>query len=323
MNELVAVNTRELTSSTASPADHARLLALAFLAGYSGRTREAYTGDLAQWWDWCDSVGIDVLAATRAHAQVYTRHLDEQLHRAPATVARKLSAIAGFYGYCVIEGLLERSPVAHVRRPRVAEESPRFGLDRAELGRLLDVAETNGPVAYALCCLLALNGLRVSEACGATVADLDTERGHRILAVRRKGGKRARVPLAPRTAAALDVLPSVLAGCSERNGPGVDPLLGDGAAPGPGTLLGLDRFAAHRLIRRLAAAAGITKTISPHSLRHTFVTLALDAGVELRDVQDAAGHADPRTTRRYDRGRNSLDRHATYRLTAFLDGAGH
>jgi site-specific recombinase XerD len=58
--------------------------------------------------------------------------------------------------------------------------------------------------------------------------------------------------------------------------------------------------------------------VGPHLLRHAFVTLALDAGVSLRDVQDAAGHADPRTTRRYDRGRYALDRAATYRLASYL-----
>ena len=78
------------------------------------------------------------------------------------------------------------------------------------------------------------------------------------------------------------------------------------------------RFQATRAIRRLIRAADMTKHISPHSLRHTAVTLALDAGVPLRDVQDMAGHADPRTTRRYDRARKSLDRHATYALASYL-----
>ncbi len=59
----------------------------------------------------------------------------------------------------------------------------------------------------------------------------------------------------------------------------------------------------------------------PHSLRHSFITAALDAGVPLRDVQEAASHADPRTTMRYDRGRGSLDRHAAYIMATFLAGA--
>jgi site-specific recombinase XerD len=64
-------------------------------------------------------------------------------------------------------------------------------------------------------------------------------------------------------------------------------------------------------LKRLARQAGISKRISPHSLRHSFITAALDAGVPLRDVQEAASRADPRTTMRYNRGRQSLDRHAT------------
>jgi Phage integrase family len=71
-------------------------------------------------------------------------------------------------------------------------------------------------------------------------------------------------------------------------------------------------------VSEACAAAGLAKHITPHSLPHTMVNLALDAGVSLRDVQDAARHADPRTTRRYDRVRHALDRHATYTLAAFL-----
>ena len=74
-------------------------------------------------------------------------------------------------------------------------------------------------------------------------------------------------------------------------------------------------------MRRLARRAEIVKRISPHSLRHSFITAALDAGVPLRDVQIAARHADPRTTTRYDRVRNNLDRHASYVVTAFVAGS--
>ena len=83
----------------------------------------------------------------------------------------------------------------------------------------------------------------------------------------------------------------------------------------------LDRHAATRIVRRLAKAAGLDKHVTPHSLRHSFITAALDAGVSLRDVQEAASHADPRTTMRYDRARGSLDRHATYIVATFLAGA--
>jgi site-specific recombinase XerD len=80
----------------------------------------------------------------------------------------------------------------------------------------------------------------------------------------------------------------------------------------------LDRHDAARAIRRLARAASLDKPLSPHGLRHSFVTLALEAGVPLHRVQDAAGHADPRTTRRYDRARHALDGHASYALASFI-----
>jgi integrase/recombinase XerD len=74
-------------------------------------------------------------------------------------------------------------------------------------------------------------------------------------------------------------------------------------------------------VRGAARRARITKVVGPYALRHAFITAALDAGVPLRDVQEAASHADPRTTIRYDRGRASLDRHATYIVAAFVAGA--
>ncbi len=122
----------------------------------------------------------------------------------------------------------------------------------------------------------------------------------------RKGGKVVTIPLAPRTARAIDLA------IGER---GEGPIfVGTNGER-------LDRHAAWRIVRRLARKAGINKPVGPHTLRHAFITAALDAGVPLRDVQEAASHADPRTTMRYDRARVSLDRHATYIVAAFLAGA--
>lgn len=82
----------------------------------------------------------------------------------------------------------------------------------------------------------------------------------------------------------------------------------------------LDEPAAWRLVRRLATRAELpaAASINPHSLRHSFVTAALESGVPLHEVQDAAGHADPGTTQGYNGARHNLDRHATYAVTAFL-----
>ena len=83
----------------------------------------------------------------------------------------------------------------------------------------------------------------------------------------------------------------------------------------------LDRYPAGRIVRRIARRAGIAKIVTPQTPRHAFITAALDAGVPLPDVQEAASHADPRTTMRYDRARGSLDRHATYIVAAYIAGA--
>jgi site-specific recombinase XerC len=106
--------------------------------------------------------------------------------RARATVTRRLCTIAGFYKYAVEEELLEHSPAVHVRRPRLDYESHATGLDRNEVGALLVAAGLGTPAEHALISLLALNGLRVSEATAADIEALGTERGHRTLAIVRK-----------------------------------------------------------------------------------------------------------------------------------------
>jgi site-specific recombinase XerD len=217
-----------------------------------------------------------------------------------------LCTIAGFYRYAEEEDLLPHSPAAHVRRPRLDYESHATALDRNELGALLVAAGLGSAQEHALMSLLALNGLRISEALGADITAMGSERGHRTLTVQRKGGKIVNIPLAPRTARSLD-----LAIGERLDGPTFR--LTDGQR--------LDRHGATRIVRRLAKKAGIAKPISPHTLRHAFITAALDAGVPLRDVQGAASHADPRTTMRYDRAGASLDRHATYIVAAYLAGA--
>jgi len=162
-----------------------------------------------------------------------------------------------FYRYAVEEDLLDHSPAAHVRRPRLDYESHATALDRNELGALLVAAGLGDPADHALISLLALNGLRVSEAVGADIENTGTERGHRTLVITRKGGKVVTIPLAPRTARAID-----LAMGERCEGPIF-------LAPGGRRL---DRHGAARIVRRVARRAAITKPVGPHTLRHAFIT---------------------------------------------------
>jgi integrase/recombinase XerD len=301
------VTTSALVLPASGEQELASWAAVAFVASYSSPgTRQAYAAQLRLWFDWCERHHLEPLAdVRRPHVELYARDLEARV-LAPATIALKLVVLTGFYRYCVEEQLIEHSPAVHVRRPKVSQESTRLGLDRTELGAFLVQAGLSGGNDHALACLLALNALRVSEACGAELSDLALANGHRVVRIVGKGNQPALIPLAPRTARAID------AAVGERT---EGPLLArkDGSR--------LDRHAAGRIVRRLAKRAGINKAISPHSLRHAAITAALDAGCSLRDVQDFARHADPRQTRRYDRARGALDRNPTYIVATYLAGA--
>ena len=153
----------------------------------------------------------------------------------------------GFYKYAVEEELLEHSPAAHVRRPRVDYESHAAALDRNELGALLVAAGLGPPPEHALISLLALNGLRVSEATGADIEHLGLERGHRTLTIP-QGGMVVTIPLAPRTARAID-----LAIGERTDGPVF--LAADGQR--------LDRHGAGRIVRKTARRAGSPRPSRP------------------------------------------------------------
>ena len=282
-----------------------RLALAGFLAGYGGLTRAAYELDLRQFTSWCQQHRLQLFQARRVDIECFARDLEAR-GRARATITRRLCTVAGFYRYAVEEDPLDHSPAAHIRRTRLDYESHAAGLDRNELGALLVAAGLGSPAEHALTSLLALNGLRVSEACGADIEALGVERGHRTLVITRKGGKAVTIPLAPRTARVIDLA------IGERSG-GPLFLRSDGRR--------LGRHGARRNVRRAAHRAGVAKPVGPHTLRHAFITAALDTAVPLQDVQEAASHSDPRTTMRYDRARSSLDQHATSIVAAYVAGA--
>lgn len=183
--------------------------------------------------------------------------------------------------------------------------------DRGELRKLLLAARDANPRDFLLVALLGLNGLRVSEAIGAHVPDLGHSGGHRTLGVTRKGGKRGVVPLAPIVVTAVD---EFLDGRTE--GPLLPRLHCSGAVLEP--LSTISRQAAYERIRQLADWSGVNDKLSPHSLRRSFVTLALQDGVPLHQVQLAVGHADPATTMIYFKDAGNLDENPTFGLAAEL-----
>jgi integrase len=192
--------------------------------------------------------------------------------------------------------------------PTTCLQSSVHGLDRLELIRFLQVAQTltvhHGALAY----LLGINALRASEAAAVRIEDYaESLLGHRVIRLVGKGHKPATMPLT------IPVL-WVLEACRGQRTSG--PLILRPQTGNP-----IDRRDAYRMVQRIANAAGIPRHISPHSLRPAAITNALDAGVPLRDAQILARHADPRTTEHYDRARGNLDRHGLHLLTAYVGGA--
>ena len=136
---------------------------------------------------------LAVLAATRAHLELYRTSMEER-GLAASTIDRRPSTTCGFYRFAHIDGRITSNPAQYVRRPTV-HPSERRELDREELGRFFFTSERFDHAHAALAVLLGLNGLRVSEACGANIDDMAFDRGHRVLRIVGKGNKPALIPL--------------------------------------------------------------------------------------------------------------------------------
>jgi integrase/recombinase XerD len=323
-----------------------RPLTAAWLASMDSRhTRRAYFADLADLLAWCDRHGLDPLTVRRADLDAYKSALVGRF--ADRTIARRLAAVSSWYAYLLENQRAEDSgpspagnPVASVRRPKVARlHSPTVGLTAPEVAAVLEQSDlacqqrhavydqhpTPGRrVRYlaaardrALMRTLAGLGLRVGEAISLDVSDQSYNRGHRTIRYIGKGSIRRERVL---PAHALEAIDEYLAIRATLTGVGVDALTGPlfattSATGDPGRL---DEPAIFRHIRRLARQAGLSVAdrLSPHSLRHAFATTAREEGVPLEDVQDSMDHADPRTTRGYDRDRHNLDRDAALTVSA-------
>ncbi len=302
------MNQHELAPVSADawqPTDQLDRAVAAYLTRFTGSSREHARSDLRCFLSWCTVRRLHPLAAHRPHLELYIRWMQEIRHFKPSTVSRRFSVVAGFYRTAVIDGVLDHSPAEHVRRPSVPPESPTLGFTHLQFEAMLTAGrESANPSDFAIVAMLGLLGLRIFEATSANIADLGEEHGHRVLRVCGKGTKVVLIPLPPAVGRAID-----RAVGGRNNGPILLNTRGTR----------MDRHAATRRLRHLAGVSGvrIARTY-PHMLRHTFVTTMLDAGVGLRDVQIAARHADPRTTMRYDRARQNLDRHPNYILAAFM-----
>jgi integrase/recombinase XerD len=273
---------------------------LAFLTverGLAAATIRAYRGDLADFADargtsrdWAS--GPDAAVRYLAARTRRGRRLDPGL--APTSLRRRAAAIKGFYRFAFGEGLIPIDVAAHLDLPRMPRLLPET-LTQAEVERLLDAPPPDALLDRALLELLYAAGLRISEALNLDLEDVSLD-GAFVRVI----GKGDRERLVPVGEVALDALRAWLAGprAALVATHHVEPVRG-----GP-LLLGrsgrrLARQQGWAMVKRAAAAAGLSGRVSPHTLRHSFATHLLEGGADLRIVQELLGHASISTTQLY------------------------
>lgn len=258
--------------------------------GLSPRTVEAYAKDLARYVAFLEERGRPLEDADPAFIAEFLLSLSARGLSARSQ-ARYLSALRGWHRHLVEERVLSDDPTALVDRPKLGRRLPHV-LTLEEIQRLLDAPRGEAPERLrdrAMLHLMYAAGLRVSELVGLELGDLNLEAG--FVSAYGKGRKRRLVPIGrPAQALVRRYLSEVRprwAKAGERK-----VFLTRRRAP-------MSRQGFWKNVKRYAAAAGITKNVSPHKLRHSFATHLLAGGADLRAVQAMLGHADIATTEIY------------------------
>jgi len=270
--------------------------------GYSLHTCRAYTRDLEEFVRYLDESGAagfrvpesDTVGPGHVTAVMIRSYLGYLHHKnQKSSIARKLSTLRSFFKFLVKKGMIDSNPVEGISTPKRAKTLP-VHLSVDAVFRLLDSIETNGLQTArnrAIFETLYSCGIRVSELAGLNLYDLDAATG--TLKVLGKGGKERIVPIGRKALESIDAYRQLLVA---RNGIETVP-------NGPLFLnLRGQRLTARsiaRILKAIATACGILTPVSPHTLRHTFATHLLDAGADLRSVQELLGHRSLSTTQKY------------------------
>ena len=261
--------------------------------GLSRNTLEAYRSDLLQFGEFLDRRTLGVAEATHGDLAAFLTELaNTPPPKAAATLGRKVACLRSFYRHLRREGAIEHDPTAELRGPRKTQRLPKV-LSREEVARLLREPKGTEPLALrdrALLETMYACGLRVSEAIGLELTDVDLE--ERMLCARGKGSKERLVPVGRQAVRALRSYcqhgrPALLGAKFESR-----LFLNRRGAP-------LTRQGLYKIIQGHARGAGLQDRMSPHTLRHSFATHLLAGGCDLRSLQEMLGHADLATTQVY------------------------
>lgn len=290
---------------TSTSTDEGRIerLALDFLAylelerGLSRNTLTAYATDLAQFGEFLRTRGVAPLQARHVDLAAFLSTLAKGDQRHPpaasSTLQRKAACLRSFYRHLRREALIEHDPTADLRGPAKTKTLPNV-LTREQVARLLSQPAGTKPLALrdrALLELMYACGLRISEAGGLQLGDVDLREG--MLRARGKGSKERLVPVGRAAVRAVEAYlargrPALVVGSRQQHHLFVNHRGG-----------ALTRQGIYKIIQNHARAAELHERMSPHTLRHSFATHLLAGGCDLRSLQEMLGHADLSTTQIY------------------------
>lgn len=260
--------------------------------GFSDNTREAYLRDVRQFFEFIHSEGLGVCEVTLEDLHRFTWQLHE-VGISARSIARIHSGLRSFYSYILLEGMIETNPTALLESPKKGVRLPEV-LSTEEIDAILSVIDLSlleGQRDKAVIELLYSCGLRVTELCNLKMHDLFLEEG--FLRVVGKGNKERLVPMSPKAVKELGLW------FATRN------IILPKAGEEDYVFLSvrrrqhLSRITVFHNLRLYAERSGIKKTISPHTLRHSFATHLLEGGANLRVIQAMLGHEQISTTEIY------------------------
>ncbi len=257
----------------------------------SANTREAYLRDVAHLRQFLDTTGTPLTEATLRDLHEFAGFLGE-LNIAPRTLARTIAGVRCFYHFLAMEGVVEASPAELLETPRIPRSLPDvLAVEEIEaMMQALDPSKRETPRNRAILEMLYGSGLRVSELVSLRLGCYHPD--EQLVLVRGKGDKERLVPISP---AAIEATAQYLEQRAELpEVPGYEDFLFLNRRGKP-----LTRVMVFYIVSRLAEAAGISKKISPHTLRHSFATHLLEGGANLRAIQEMLGHASLATTEIY------------------------
>lgn len=311
--EIIEQNNIPATSQRSSPINR---IAPFLQSRRSVQTRRAYSSDLQNFIQTLKLEGPESLLKITCEDVVCYRDQMTEAVASPSTIARRLSTLRSFYAYMIKRGLLKDNPADPqlVEPPRVPNESLTQGLTRTEVRHILETIDRDtitGKRDYAILSLLLYHGLRRSELVNLMPSCFGSERNFVTLTIWGKGAKIRKHPVKPNILEIVQEYLTATGRTLEETTPLFVPTRNNR------TKLVAKKLSDEQIrliVRKYCTKAKIGKRISPHSLRHTAITRAMDCGATLRDTSYFAGHSDPKTTVRYDRNRENLDNSAAHNI---------